>query len=181
MLELYGADALAYEQEQQAKKQAQLDFQNATFDLAQSGLGALLELNDAFAGETEAQQKKAFERRKKLEIAGALISSAQGVVNILGAKSTIPQPFSTAFKVAQIGVLLATTVAQIAKIKQQQFSGGGSVSSPNVGGGGIPTISPVTNTSTLVPQEPTQVFVTETDISNTQNKVNVIEAQATIN
>jgi hypothetical protein len=180
MLELYGADALAYEQEQQAKKQAQLDFQNATFDLAQSGLGALLELNDAFAGETEAQQKKAFERRKKLEIAGALISSAQGVVNILGAKSTIPQPFSTAFKVAQIGVLLATTVAQIAKIKQQQFSGGGSVSSPNVGGGGIPTISPVTNTSTLVPQEPTQVFVTETDISNTQNKVNVIEAQATI-
>jgi hypothetical protein len=180
MLELYGADALAYEQEQQAKKQAQLDFQNATFDLAQSGLGALLELNDAFAGETEAQQKKAFERRKKLEIAGALISSAQGVVNILGAKSTIPQPFSTAFKVAQIGVLLATTVAQIAKIKQQQFSGGGSVSSPNVGGGGIPTISPVTNTSTLVPQEPQQVFVTETDISNTQNKVNVIEAQATI-
>lgn len=180
MLELYGADALAYEQEQQAKKQAQLDFQNATFDLAQSGLGALLELNDAFAGETEAQQKKAFERRKKLEIAGALISSAQGVVNILGAKSTIPQPFSTAFKVAQIGVLLATTVAQIAKIKQQQFSGGGSVSSPNVGGVGVPTISPVTNTSTLVPQEPTQVFVTETDISNTQNKVNVIEAQATI-
>jgi hypothetical protein len=180
MLELYGADALAYEQEQQAKKQAQLDFQNATFDLAQSGLGALLELNDAFAGETEAQQKKAFERRKKLEIAGALISSAQGVVNILGAKSTIPQPFSTAFKVAQIGVLLATTVAQIAKIKQQQFSGGGSVSSPNVGGGGIPTISPVTNTSTLVPQGPQQVFVTETDISNTQNKVNVIEAQATI-
>lgn len=180
MLELYGEDVLNYEAEQERKKQAQLDLQNATFDLAQSGVGALLELNDAFAGETEAQQKKAFERRKKLEIAGALISSAQGVVNILGAKSTIPQPFSTAFKVAQIGVLLATTVAQIAKIKQQQFSGGGSVSSPNVGGGGIPTISPVTNTSTLVPQEPQQVFVTETDISNTQNKVNVIEAQATI-
>lgn len=180
MLELYGEDVLAYEASLEKKKQEQLDAQNATFDLAQSGVNALLQLNEAFTGETEAQQKKAFERRKKLEIAGALISSAQGVVNILSNKSAVPSPFDIPFKAAQIGVLLATTVAQIAKIKQQQFSGGGSVSSPNVGGGGIPTISPVTNTSTLVPQEPTQVFVTETDISNTQNKVNVIEAQATI-
>ncbi len=175
------AEAAEKERLRREKELAEaLAAQNATFDLAQSGIGALLELNDAFAGETEAQQKKAFERRKKLEIAGALISSAQGVVNILSNKSAVPSPFDIPFKAAQIGVLLATTVAQIAKIKQQQFSGGGSVSSPNVGGVGIPTISPVTNTSTLVPQEPQQVFVTETDISNTQNKVNVIEAQATI-
>jgi hypothetical protein len=175
------AEAAEKERLRREKELAEaLAAQNATFDLAQSGVGALLELNEAFAGETEAQQKKAFERRKKLEIAGALISSAQGVVNILSNKSAVPSPFDIPFKVAQIGVLLATTVAQIAKIKQQQFSGGGSVSSPNVGGGGIPTISPVTNTSTLVPQGPQQVFVTETDISNTQNKVNVIEAQATI-
>ena len=175
------AEAAEKERLRREKELAEaLAAQNATFDLAQSGVGALLELNEAFAGETEAQQKKAFERRKKLEIAGALISSAQGVVNIWANKSAVPSPFDIPFKVAQTGILLATTVAQIAKIKQQQFSGGGSVSSPNVGGGGIPTISPVTNTSTLVPQEPTQVFVTETDISNTQNKVNVIEAQATI-
>jgi hypothetical protein len=175
------AEAAEKERLRREKELAEaLAAQNATFDLAQSGVNALLQLNEAFTGETEAQQKKAFERRKKLEIAGALISSAQGVVNILSNKSAVPSPFDIPFKAAQIGVLLATTVAQIAKIKQQQFSGGGSVSSPNVGGGGIPTISPVTNTSTLVPQEPTQVFVTETDISNTQNKVNVIEAQATI-
>ena len=121
-----------------------------------------------------------FERRKKLEIAGALISSAQGVVNILGSKSTIPEPFSTAYKVAQIGILLATTTAQISKIKQQQFSGGGSVATPNIGGGSIPTIDPVTNTSTVVGQQPQQVYVTETDITNTQNQVSVIENQATI-
>jgi hypothetical protein len=175
------AEAAEKERLRREKEKAEaLAAQNATFDLAQSGVGALLQLNEAFTGETEAQQKKAFERRKELEIAGALISSAQGVVNILSNKSAVPSPFDIPFKAAQIGVLLATTVAQIAKIKQQQFSGGGSVSSPNVGGGGIPTISPVTNTSTLVPQGPQQVFVTETDISNTQNKVNVIEAQATI-
>lgn len=180
MLELYGEDYLNYLSEVEKKKQEQLDFQNATFDLATAGVGALLELNDAFTGETEAQQKKAFERRKKLEIAGALISSAQGVVNIWANKSAVPSPFDIPFKIAQTGILLATTVAQISKIKQQQFSGGGSVSAPNIGGGGIPTIDPVTNTSTIVGQQSQQVYVTETDITNTQNQVSVIEDQATI-
>lgn len=158
-------------------------FIDAGFDLALSGIDALLQLNDAFSGETEAQQRQAFERAKKLQIAQALISSAQGVVNILSQTSTIPQPFSTAYKVAQIGILAATTAAQVAKINQQKFNGGG-VSAPNIssGGGGVgaPQIAPVTNTSTLLGQEPQQVFVTETDITNTQNQVAVIETQATI-
>ena len=51
---------------------------------------------------------------------------------------------------------------------------------PNISGGGAPQIAPVTNTSTVVGQEQQQVFVTETDITNTQNKVAVIEEQATI-
>lgn len=158
-------------------------FIDAGFNLALSGIDALLQLNDAFSGETEAQQRQAFERAKKLQIAQALISSAQGVVNILSETSTIPQPFSTAYKVAQIGILAATTAAQVAKINQQKFNGGG-VSAPNIssGGGGVgaPQIAPVTNTSTLLGQEPQQVFVTETDITNTQNQVAVIETQATI-
>ena len=103
----------------------------------------MLQLNEAFAGETEAQQRKAFERRKKLEIAGALVSSAQGVVNILSEKSTIPQPFGTAFKVAQIGVLLATTVAQINAIKKQQFNGSGSV------GGDVPGFRRWSNSNSI--------------------------------
>ena len=182
LVELYGENVLNFINAEERKKQALLNSQNAQFNLASSGINALLQLNEAFAGETEAQQRKAFERRKKLEIAGAYVSSAQGVVNILSEKSTIPQPFGTAFKVAQIGVLLATTVAQIAAIKKQQFTGSGSVggSVPGLDAGATPTLSPVTNTSTLVPQEPTKVFVTETDISNTQNKVSVIEDQATI-
>jgi hypothetical protein len=87
------AEAAEKERLRREKEKAEaLAAQNATFDLAQSGVGALLQLNEAFTGETEAQQKKAFERRKKLEIAGALISSAQGVVNILSNKSAVPSP-----------------------------------------------------------------------------------------
>jgi hypothetical protein len=75
----------------------------------------------------------------------------------------------------------------VATIAKQQFqggsAGGGGVTSPNFntgGGGAAPQIEPVTNTSTLIGQEPQQVFVTETDITNTQNQVAVIETQATI-
>ena len=156
--------------------------QEESFNLALGGIDALIQLNDAFQGQTEAQQRKAFERNKKLQIAQALIGASQGVVNILANASTIPDPFGTIYKVGQLAILSAVTTAQIAKISQQQFNAGGSASAPAISGagGGAPTLSPITNTSTLVPQEPQQVFVTETDISNTQNKVAVIENQATI-
>ena len=173
------ADKEAAEKKLEFEKQVQ----DESFNLALGGIDALMQLNDAFQGQTEAQQKKAFERNKKLQIAQALISASQGVVNILANASTIPDPFGTVYKVGQLAILSAVTTAQIAKISQQQFSGGGSASAPNISGGGgtgAPKIAPVTNTSTLVPQEPQQVYVTETDISNTQNKVAVIETQATI-
>jgi|2_EtaG_2_1085320.scaffolds.fasta_scaffold01316_2 hypothetical protein len=161
------------------------EVQDAKFDLALGGIGALMQINDAFAGQTEAQQKKSFERNKKLQIAQALISASQGIVNILSASSLIPEPLATIYKAGQIGILAGVTAAQISKISQAQFSGGGSLNTPNISGGGnfgggAPQLQPITNTSTLVPQEAQQVYVTETDISNTQNKVAVIEGQATI-
>ena len=42
MLELYGEDVLAYEQSQEKKKQEQLAFQNAQFNLASSGLKCIV-------------------------------------------------------------------------------------------------------------------------------------------
>ncbi len=167
-----------------AEKRIELEqqIQDESFELALGGVDALIQLNDAFQGQTEAQQKKAFERNKKLQIAQALIGASQGVVNILANASTIPDPFGTIYKVGQLAILAGVTTAQIAKISQQQFSGGGSASVPAIsgGGGGAPSLGAITNTSTLTGQEPQQVFVTETDITNTQNKVAVIENQATI-
>ena len=167
-----------------AEKRIELEqrVEDESFNLALGGIDALIQLNDAFQGQTEAQQKKAFERNKKLQIAQALIGASQGVVNILSNASTIPDPFGTIYKVGQLAILSAVTTAQIAKISQQQFSGGGSPSAPAISGagGGAPSLGAITNTSTLVPQEAQQVFVTETDITNTQNKVAVIENQATI-
>ena len=71
-------------------------------------------------------------------------------------------------------------------IKKTKFEGGNTAGvsgfTPPAGGGFTPELSPVTNTSTVLPtgEEDNKVYVTETDISNVQYKVNVIEAQATI-
>jgi len=165
-----------------AEKQAQLDLQNAKFDLASEGLNALAELNNAFAGKSEKAQRKAFERNKKIQSAQAMISAAQGVVNILGGTSIIPEPFASVQKGVNIAILATTLAAQLKKINSAKFGGGGSgVSTPSLSGGGggsVPTLNPISNTNTVLGQD-NKVYVTETDISNTQNKVKVIEEQAT--
>ena len=109
------------------------------------------------------------------------MSSAQGVVNILSAFSTIPQPFDGIYKGAQIAILGASTVAQVQKIRNQKFQGSGSatIDTPNLatgggGGGQAPALQPA-NTSLLVPQQDNRVYVTETDITGTQNQVAVIQ------
>ena len=146
-----------------------------------------MQLNNAFAKDNEASQRKAFEINKKLQIAQALIQTYQGVQAIFATSAANPLsiPFP-AYPYIQSGIALATGLANIQNIRKQQFSGGSAGGSFGSGGGGnfggsqAPQLSPITNTSTLVPQEAQQVYVTETDISNTQNKVAVIEGQATI-
>ena len=139
-------------------------------------------------------KKKEFEQGKKMAIASALIAGALGVVNALGAT-----PF---YPMAIIGMAMATitTVLSVAKIASQKFDGGGSPPQPpsiqNVSGsvagqsggdnnGGsnfqAPTFfglgqgGPGYGSTT-----PTQkVYVVETDITRTQNRVATIETRAT--
>ena len=150
----------------------------AGINLVQGSLTAIAQLNEAAAGEDEKSQKQAFERSKKIQIAQALMSSAQGIVNILSAVSTIPQPFDGIYKAAQIAILGASTVAQVQKIRNQKFesSGSATIDTPNLGAGGgqAPALQPA-NTSLLVPQQDNRVYVTETDITGTQNQVAVIQ------
>ena len=158
----------------------------AKIDLAVQGIGALINLTSAFAKDNEKSQRKAFEINKKLQIAQAIMSTYQGANAIFSAAALNPltvlfpaQPFIAA------GIAIANGLANVVNISKQQFQtsspGGGGVQTPTFGGGGggtPPTLQPA-NTSTLVPQNQTQVFVTETDITNTQNQVSVIQGQAT--
>jgi len=172
-----------------AKEQLQKDqaVKDAKTQLALDGLTAVMSLTSAFAKDNEKSQKKAFEINKKLQIAQALIQTYQGVQAIFASASANPITVGfPAYPFIQAGIALASGLANVQNIRKQQFSGGGGGGSfgggggvPGGGGAAAPQIAPVTNTSTLVPQEDQKVFVTETDISDTQNKVSVIEAQST--
>lgn len=174
-------------EEQQKELERQIALEDAKLGLAADGVGALINLTTAFAKDNEKSQKRAFEINKRLQIAQAIIQTYQGANAIFASAAANPatvlfpaQPFIAA------GIAIANGLANVATISKQQFQssspGGGGRNAPDFSGGGgtAPQLSPVTNTSTIVPQEPTQVFVTETDITNTQNQVNVIQGQATL-
>jgi hypothetical protein len=175
------------EDDRKADLEAAQAVENAKLQMSVDSISALMNLTSAFAKDNEKSQKRAFEINKKLQIAQAIIQTYQGANAIFASAAANPktilfpaQPFIAA------GLAIAGGLANVATISKQQFqsSSAGSTPSPsfNLGGGGgtAPQLSPVTNTSTIVPQGPTQVYVTETDITNTQNQVAVIQEQATL-
>ena len=76
--------------------------------------------------EAEARiQAEQLERAKKYQTAAALATAAAGVISILAAPTTIPDPFGAIFKGVQIAALAATTAIQIANIQRQTVAARG--------------------------------------------------------
>ena len=175
------------------KKYRQQELQTS-LELASQGANALQSLGDAVfshkmknlkkgSKEEEAMARKQFKFNKALQLSMAFIDGAKAITSSLAQSPLAIGPIPNPAGIASLAFATITSAAQIATIAAQQFSGGGGggfsgAGMPNISGG-VPQIAPVTNTSTLVPQEDQKVFVTETDISDTQNKVSVIEAQST--
>jgi hypothetical protein len=98
-------------------------------------LDALASISNAIASglDDEAKKsKKAFEERKKLQKATALISAASGIIQILTQPSTLPSPFDWIVKAANAVALGVATAVQIKKINETKFEGAQS-SAPNYG------------------------------------------------
>ena len=174
------------------QRQRTVETINAGFQSAQNSLNALSSLSEAklqrdIAGLEEGDKRReqierqAFERGKKIQIAQAIISGLQGVVNIWSAASTIPQPYDAILRGINTAALIATTAAQISKIKSTPFGGGGSVSGGESGasaGAGAVPINNISNTAALVDQQQqeitAQVVVLESDITSTQENVTTV-------
>jgi hypothetical protein len=131
----------------------------------------------------DAIRKKQFENEKKMQLATAAMNGAQALVSILAQYPKFDGGFAM---VAALAGSVITTAASIAKIKSTTFSSTPSAALPTLqsgdssgagSGGGGAQITPVTNTSTILGNQ--QVYVTETDITSTQNNVSVIEESAT--
>tara|TARA_R110002126_G_scaffold229574_1_gene373903 strand:+ start:80 stop:2176 length:2097 start_codon:yes stop_codon:yes gene_type:complete len=132
----------------------------------------------------DAIRKRQFENEKKMQIATATINGAQAFTSIWAQYPKWDGGFAM---IAALAGAAITTASTIAKIKSTKFNSTPSAALPTLpsgdspdgagGGGGGVQLSPVSNTSTILGNQ--QVFVTETDITDTQNNVSVIEESAT--
>ena len=158
----------------------------AKIDFALKALGALSALNEAFAGDTEKQQKKAFQRNKAIGISSAIISTAGAVIGAINPASGglgIPAGLPGA------AIAAATGIAQIATIAKTRFKSGAgtSPSSPSGGGGGaagppIPT-APQLDLSFLgggAGQDGFRTYVIASEVSNSQQANQRINDQAAL-
>jgi hypothetical protein len=144
-------------------------------------LQAIDAISQAFAGDDEARQKKAFELSKKLSIVQTTIATIESTVQAFkeAQKNPLNQATFGGYAIAQAAIAASFGIAQIQQIRSQQFNGG---TKPNVAGGTNASAVPRFNApSTRIPgsgDEFTQVrriYVTERDITNVQDKVRVTE------
>ena len=100
---------------------------NAEIEAAEGNAERQQELREELAEGEAAIRQAAFEEQKKYRIAAALSSAAEGVVNILSAPTTIPDPFGSIFKGVRIAALSASTALQIGTIQRQRVAARGTI------------------------------------------------------
>ena len=156
--------------------------------IAATALSAVAQMMNGLAAEQDQTNKEGFESAKKFQIAGATMSMLAGIASAWASSMQLIFPANVIVGSALSAMMLGTGIAQIAKIKQQQFNGSGSF-------GGGASASPNTSAVTAVTApvqytqdvqgasiegaiKDTRVYVTETDITDTQKKVDVTEQEA---
>ena len=166
---------------------------NAYMQVAALGFGAVGQMLNGLAAEQDTSNKKGFETAKKMQIASATMTTLSSILQALAAGNSMASQMGLGAPVGwAMGAAMATMVGtlgavNIAKIAQQKFGGSSttssSISTPNIGAINS-VIAPVQYTQDVQGAniegaiKDTRVYVTETDITNTQNKVNVTENEA---
>ncbi len=134
------AARLAEAEKQKAADAAELarkkNMMNMSLDATKGGLQGISDLVGAFAGKSNAAQKKAFNTQKKLNIAMATIDTIKGAVSAFtGMTATIPGPVGLALGAVAAAGVVASGVANVKKISSTQFEGGGGSVSASTGAG----------------------------------------------
>lgn len=183
------------ELEEQRKEHAvkiQNEIKEATVNVFSMGINAMQGLSDLFydsrikkaqkgSAEELKLEKKKFETNKKLQIAQAVMQGVQGVQAAFSSGAAIPVVGAIMGPVfaALAGVMAGVNVA---KIKNQNFEGGGgsaSVSTPSVSAPNIPSVDTIfqeetgtTLTDSLQDNNQTNVVIVQTDLEKASAQSN---------
>jgi hypothetical protein len=171
-------------EEEQKAEQARADLR---VNAMKTSLSIIGDLAAAFAGKSEAQQKKAFAIQKGVSIATATIDTylaAQGAYRSQMAISTPDAPVRAAIAA---GIAIAQGLARVAIISKQQFNGSGGTSGGGGGGGSVPSAGGTTAPSPANfdflqnqpnQQPPLQAYVVGTQVSSNLEAQQLINNQA---
>lgn len=157
--------------------------------LAGTAFGQTAQLLNTLSQQQDKTTKEGFEASKKMSIAAATMSMLQGIISSWTSAMSLPAPISFITGGVMTAFTTALGIAQINSIKKQSFDGGGSGASTST------TSMPSVNTAALISspinyttevkgaqaeEEVAQrVYVVESDITNTQNKVKTVEDEST--
>jgi len=163
--------------------------------MASQAVAALGDLMTAGLGQSEKDQRKAFEINKKSSIAQALINTYQAVTAALTAGGN-PIKLATGRQFVDAGIALAAGLANVVKISKTQFQGGGGGGtgpSGNImptGGGETPAPSVFSNPNVTdlsgfaggqgQQNQPMRAYVVERDIQQTTSRVRRLSEFATL-
>jgi hypothetical protein len=181
------------EEKKRATRQAVI---NKTAQMTMDSLSALNALYTSSLGQSEKDQRRAFEANKKFSIAQALISTFLAVNNALTAGGNALKLASGA-QFVEAGIALTAGLANVIKIRKTTFQStsapsSSSVSAPAAGGGGgqlppaafSPNVTPTNPTGQPNPQgqgqKPLRAYVLDRDIENSSSRRNMLRDFAAI-
>lgn len=165
-------------------------------NLVGNAFGQTSQLLSTLANNQNKQTEEGFENYKKLSIAAAVMSMLQGIISSWTSAMSLPAPLSFITG----GVMSAFTATlggiQIDQIKKQQFTssggGGDTVTNPTGNVSSVPPVNtaallstPINYTSEIQGANiesnvtDSRVYVVESDITSTQNRVRTVEDEST--
>lgn len=153
--------------------------------VAATSLGGIGTLLNALSQEQDVSNQKGFEQQKKLQIAATTMNMLSGIMAAWTSSMALPAPASFIVGGIQTAATAALGAAQIAKIKAQTMNSAmasGAINPTSVNNMIVPPVqysAAVQGAQTEGAIKDTKVYVTETDIASTMNKVSVQESENT--
>lgn len=161
----------------------------SSVNLVGQTFGQVGQLLTTLANSQDKSSKKGFETAKKLSIAAATMQTFQGIISAWTSAMQLPPPISFITGGIMTAFTSALGALQISQIQKQKFDGSSSLSGSNVS-------APTVNTSALLSTPvnyttevqgasavdnamDSRVYVVESDITDTVNKVKTTEEEST--
>ena len=163
---------------------------NITANVMTASFQSAAQLLTTLSENEDTNTKEGFEKQKKMQIAAATMNMLGGIISTWTSVMNPSNAWMTiwgqiAMGVAQSASILGMGIANIQKIKQTTFDGGGNTAGANVSSGALASsiIAPsaysqsVQGASTEQAITDSRVYVLESDISKTQGRVSVQETE----